>query len=213
MTYGGDNGLMRYITTMDELREIAGEPSRVALRKVQRELDGHARDFIGRSRFCLLATCGADGGCDVSPRGEPGAIALVLDPATLVLPDRPGNKRLDSFGNILQNPHVGMLFLMPPMTETLRVNGRARLVRGAPYFADLAVDGRQPRFAVEVTVDEVYLHCAKAFLRSELWQPESWAERGSLPSAAEIFRDHAKLSTDVQQIEASLRDGYQTTLY
>jgi PPOX class probable FMN-dependent enzyme len=202
-----------YITSMEELRAAAGEPSRIALNKVRRELDEHARDYIARSRFCVLATSGTDGSCDVSPRGEPGAVALVLDPTTLVLPDRPGNKRLDSFGNILRNPHVGLLFLMPPMTETLRVNGRARLVRDAPYFADLAVDGRPPRFAVEVTVEEVYLHCAKAFLRSQLWQPESWAERESLPSAARIWRDHAALSAGIDQIEASLQDGYRTTLY
>ena len=204
---------MEYITSLDELRAIAGEPRQTARNKVQRELDEHARDYVTRSRFCLLATAASDGSCDVSPRGEPGAIALVLDPSTLVLPDRPGNKRLDSFTNILQNPHVGLLFLMPPMTETLRVNGRARLVRHAPYFADLAVDGRLPRLAVEVTVDEVYLHCAKAFLRSALWQPESWPERESLPSAAQIWRDHAHLSATVEQIEATLQDGYRTTLY
>jgi len=204
---------VEYITSLDELRAIAGEPRQTARNKVQRELDEHARDYVTRSRFCLLATAASDGSCDVSPRGEPGAIALVLDPSTLVLPDRPGNKRLDSFTNILQNPHVGLLFLMPPMTETLRVNGSARLVRDAPYLADLAVDGRPPRFAVEVTVEEVYLHCAKAFLRSGLWQPDSWAERESLPSAAQIWRDHARLSAEVAAIEANLEEGYRTTLY
>jgi uncharacterized protein len=204
---------VEYITSLDELRAIAGEPGRAAANKVLRELDEHARDYIARSRFCLLATAGGDGSCDVSPRGEPGAIALVLDPNTLVLPDRPGNKRLDSFRNILQNPHVGLLFLMPPLSETLRVNGRARLVRTAPYFADLAVDGRPPRFAVEVTVDEVYLHCAKALLRSALWQPESWPERESLPSPAQIWRDHIGLSESVERIDASVKDGYRTTLY
>jgi PPOX class probable FMN-dependent enzyme len=204
---------VEYITSVAELRAITGEPSKIALNKVQRELDEHAIDYIARSRFCLLATSGGNGSCDVSPRGEPGSIALVLDAKTLVLPDRPGNKRHDSLSNILDNPNVGLLFLMPPMTETLRVNGTARLVRDAPYFADLAVDGRPPRFAVEVTVDEVYLHCAKAFLRSELWQPDSWAERESLPSAAQIWRDHARLSAEVAAIEANLAEGYRTTLY
>jgi PPOX class probable FMN-dependent enzyme len=204
---------VEYITSLDELRAVTGEPSRIVQRKVLAELDEHARDYIARSRFCLLATAGADGSCDVSPRGEPGAVALVLDAKTLILPDRPGNKRMDSFGNILQNPHVGLLFLMPPMTETLRVNGRARLVRAAPYFADLAVDGRLPRFAVEVAVDEVYLHCAKAFLRSALWQPETWPERGSLPRAAQIWRDHAHIAATVDQIDADLAVGYRNNLY
>jgi PPOX class probable FMN-dependent enzyme len=205
--------VVEYITSLDELRAITGEPSTVAQRKVLSELDDHARDYIARCRFCLLATAGAGGSCDVSPRGEPGAVALVLDAKTLVLPDRPGNKRMDSFGNILQNPHVGLLFLMPPMTETLRVNGRARLVRHAPYFTDLAVDGRPPRFAVEITVDEVYLHCAKAFLRSALWQPDTWPERESLPRAAQIWRDHAHISADVDEIDANLAVSYRANLY
>jgi uncharacterized protein len=208
-----DNGRVEYITSVEELRAIAGEPSPVASAKVLTHLDEHARDYIARSRFCLLATSGGSGSCDVSPRGEPGAIALVLDPTTLVLPDRPGNRRLDSFSNILHNPNVGMLFLMPPMTETLRVNGRARLVRDAPYFADLAVKGRPPRFAVEVTVEEVYLHCAKAFLRSALWDPASWPERSTLPRAAQIFRDHANLTPTADQLDTALRKSYSETLY
>jgi PPOX class probable FMN-dependent enzyme len=202
----------RYITGEAELRELVGDPGPAAHAKVLRELDAHARHFIANSRFCLLGTAGADG-CDVSPRGEPGAVALVLDDKTLVLPDRPGNKRVDSFRNILHDPHVGMLFLMPPMAETLRINGRARLVREAPYFARLTVNDRPPRFAVEITVDEVYLHCAKALLRSDLWDPQSWNDRDALPRAAQIWRDHAKLAPSVEELEAGLAKGYSTTLY
>lgn len=201
-----------YIDSEDELRELVGDPGPAAHAKVLDVLDVHARAFIARSRFCLLGTTGADG-TDVSPRGEPGAVALVLDDKTLVLPDRPGNKRVDSFRNILRDPRVGMLFLMPPMAETLRVNGRARLVREAPYFAGLAVNGRPPRFAVEVSVDEVYLHCAKAFLRSDLWNPQSWADRAELPRAARIWRDHAKLAPTVEELETGLAKGYSANLY
>jgi PPOX class probable FMN-dependent enzyme len=201
-----------YIDTEEELRALVGDPGPAAYAKVLDELDGHARDFIARSRFCLLGTAGGDG-CDVSPRGEPGAVALVLDGKTLVLPDRPGNKRVDSFRNILRNPTVGLLFLMPPMAETLRVNGRARLVRDAPYFADLAVNGRPPRLALEVSVEEVFLHCAKAFLRSELWDPQTWNDRDELPRAARIWRDHARLAAPVEELEAGLAKGYSTTLY
>ena len=204
--------MTEYVGSEAELREIVGDPGPVAHAKVVRELDVHARDFIARSRFCLLATAGADG-TDVSPRGEPGPVALVLDEKTLVLPDRPGNKRVDSLRNILHNPLVGMLFLMPPMAETLRINGRARIVRGAPYLADLAVRGRPPRLAVEVSVDEVYLHCAKAFLRSDLWDPQAWNDRAELPRAAQIWRDHAQIASTVDEIDANLRNGYTNNLY
>jgi PPOX class probable FMN-dependent enzyme len=204
--------MIEYIDTEEELRALVGDPGPAAHAKVLAELDTHARDYIARSRFCLLATSGVDG-ADVSPRGEPGSVALVLDGKTLVLPDRPGNKRVDSLRNILHNPRVGMLFLMPPMAETLRVNGRARIVRDAPYFGDLAVRGRPPKLAVEVSVDEVYLHCAKAFLRSDLWQPQTWADRDGLPRAAQIWRDHAQLVDTVDQIEAGLATGYTNSLY
>jgi hypothetical protein len=208
----GTGAVTEYVDTEAELREIVGDPGPVAHAKVLSEVDGHARDFIARSRFCLLATSGVDG-TDVSPRGEPGPVVLVLDEKTLVLPDRPGNRRADSLRNILHNPLVGMLFLMPPMAETLRVNGRARIVRAAPYFADLSVRGRPPRLAVEVSVEEVYLHCAKAFLRSDLWDPQSWNDRDELPRAAQIWRDHAKLAATVDEIDANLRNGYTNTLY
>jgi len=204
---------IEYIESYEDLRAVIDEPAEPARRKVLPRLDGHARDFIARSRFCLLGTAGADGTCDVSPRGEPGAVALVLDDTRLVLPDRPGNRRLDNFGNILTNPHVGLLFLLPPMAETLRVNGRARLVRAAPYFADLAVDGRPPRLAVEIDVDEVYLHCAKAFLRADLWDPDSWPERDELPRAARIWKDQIALSDDLETLETGIAKSYRETLY
>ena len=204
--------MIEYVDSEAELREIVGDPGPVADAKVLSGLDVHARGFIARSRFCLLATSGVDG-TDVSPRGEPGSVALVLDEKTLVLPDRPGNKRVDSLRNILHNPLVGMLFLMPPMAETLRINGRARIVRAAPYFADLAVRGRAPKLAVEVSVEEVYLHCAKAFLRSDLWDPQAWSDRDALPRAAQIWRDHARLAATVDEIDANLRNGYTNNLY
>jgi PPOX class probable FMN-dependent enzyme len=204
--------MTRYVESEEELRDLVGDPGRVAHAKVLSELDTHARDYIAGSRFCLLATSGADG-IDVSPRGEPGSVALVLDDKTLVLPDRPGNKRIDSFRNILHDPHVGLLFLMPPMAETLRINGRARIVREAPYFDELAVRGRPPKLALQISVDEVYLHCAKAFLRSDLWRPETWTDRDVLPRAAAIWRDHARIADSVEQIEAGLATGYETTLY
>lgn len=204
--------MTEYIDSLEELKDVVGDPGPVADAKVLREIDVHARDYIERSRFCLLATTGA-AGTDVSPRGEPGPVALILDEKTLVLPDRPGNRRVDSFRNILENPHVGLLFLMPPMAETLRVNGRARIVRSASYFDGLAVRGRPPKLALEISIDEVYLHCAKAFLRSDLWQPQSWHDRDALPRAAQIWRDHAQLAATADEIDANLRNGYTNNLY
>lgn len=178
------------MTTEAQLREIVQEPPPVIWDKDIARIDEHARTIIAHSPFVLLATSNAEGACDVSPRGDPAGSVLVLDDHRLVLADRPGNHRVDSFRNVLHNPHVGLLFLVPGMNETLRVNGRATLVSDAPFFDDLAVQGKRPRLAVLVDVEELYMHCAKAFLRSALWDPETWPDRKSLPTLGRIAKDH-----------------------
>ncbi|UBU17439.1 pyridoxamine 5'-phosphate oxidase family protein [Nonomuraea gerenzanensis] len=181
---------IRTVTTEAELREIVKEPQQTIWDKDIARIDEHARTIIAHSPFVLLATSNTDGTCDVSPRGDPAGSVLVLDDQRLALADRPGNHRVDSLRNVLLNPHVGLLFIVPGMNETLRVNGRATIVSDAPFFDDLTVKGKRPRLGLLVEVEELYMHCAKAFLRSSLWDPATWPDRKSLPTLGQIAKDH-----------------------
>lgn len=162
------------ISTVEEL-EAYGVPDAPARDKVLTSLLDEHREWIAGSPLVLVATATADGRCDVSPKGDPPGSVRVLDDRTLVLPERAGNKRMDGFHNIVANPHVGLLFLIPGRADTLRINGRARLVTDGPFFDDLVVRGHRPALAVLVEVEEVFFHCPKAFLRSKTWKPETWA--------------------------------------
>ncbi|GAA0944937.1 pyridoxamine 5'-phosphate oxidase family protein [Actinocorallia libanotica] len=184
---------IRTVGTEAELRAIVQEPSQVMWDKDIGRIDEHARTLIAHSPFVLVATANTDGTCDVSPKGDPAGSVLVLDDHRLAIADRPGNHRVDSFRNILRNPRVGLLFLVPGMNETLRVNGRAILVSDAPFFDDLAVQGKRPRLALVVEVEELYMHCAKALLRSSLWKPETWPDRSALPTLGQISKDQLRL--------------------
>ena len=157
---------MTEISSAAELRELIGEPSAHAAHKTRDRLHELDRQWLARSPFCLMATSDAQGRCDVSPKGDPAGFTHVLDDTTLVIPDRPGNKRLDGMLNILSNPHIGLNYLLPGRGDTLRINGRARLLRDAPFFDELIVKGNRPRLALLVEVEEVFYHCSKAFLRS-----------------------------------------------
>jgi PPOX class probable FMN-dependent enzyme len=180
------------ITTLAELRELFGTPSERAVGKELSRLDGYFRRFIARSPFVTLATSGADGRCDVSPKGdEPGFVA-VLDDHTLAIPDRPGNKRFDSLQNIMSNPHVGLLFMVPGMDETLRVNGTAELVRDPDLLDQLSVNGKQPMLAIVVHVEEAYFHCGRCSLRAQIWDPEKYIDRTELPSLARMISDQMR---------------------
>lgn len=202
------------VTTLDELRALLGEPSDVARKKQVDRLDEHCRDFIARSPFLVVATSDAAGRCDASPKGDPAGFVLVLDERHLAIPDRPGNRRFDGMRNILANPHVGLLFLVPGRGETLRVNGRASIIRDAEVLARMAVEGKTPRLAIGVEVEEVFLHCAKAFKRSNLWRPEAWPDIGTLPSAACMLMAHARPEgMTLEQMEHRLRHSYDTQLY
>ncbi|SDT12262.1 hypothetical protein SAMN04488543_3092 [Friedmanniella luteola] len=163
------------ITTVDELTGLLGEPTARARDKGRTALHELDRQWLAASPFCLLATADAEGRCDVSPKGDPaGGLVHVLDDHTLAIAERPGNRRVDGFRNVLANPHVGLIFLIPGRGDTLRVNGRARLVSDAPFFDTLVVKGHRPLVALVVEVEEVFHHCSKAFLRSRLWDPQSW---------------------------------------
>ncbi|WP_234018992.1 MULTISPECIES: MSMEG_1061 family FMN-dependent PPOX-type flavoprotein [unclassified Streptomyces] len=159
-----------------QLREILGEPWPIVIDKVHDRLDDRDRELIARSPFCLVSTSDAQGNCDVSPRGDGPGFAHIVDAGTLALPDRPGNRRGDSFHNILQNPHAGLLFLIPGGTDVLRVNGRARILTDAPFFDAMTVRGQRPHLALLLDIDEIYLHCPQSLRRSGLWDPESWGQ-------------------------------------
>lgn len=176
------------VTTPAQLREaLGGAPRSSLINDIRHRLDDVDREWLGASPFCLMATAGDDGSCDVSPRGDLPGFALVLDDSTLALPERAGNRRGDSYANLLSNGNVGLLFMIPGRTDTLRVNGRARLVRDAPFFDDMAVAGQLPVLAVLVDVEEVFYHCVKAFHRSGLWRPETWRPLGA-PTRGRVLR-------------------------
>ena len=204
----------RLVTTVDELTELIGTPSELVLKKQLSELDGHMKAFIAESPFLLLGTVSRDGGCDVSPRGDLHGLAKVLDSKTLVIPDRRGNRRIDSLRNILETGQVGLLFLIPGMGETLRVNGRACLIRDEQVLAALAVDGKPPLVGIAVEVEECFLQCAKAVIRSKLW--ESRAEKGTsrLPCFAEMLIDQTKIEGEtVESLNRQIEDSYANNLY
>ena len=168
-----------------ELVSLAGQPSPRVANKVRNSLEEIHQEWLANSPFCLIATSAPDGSCDVSPKGDPAGFTLVLDERTVAIPDRPGNRRVDGFRNILGNPHVGLLYLIPGRGDTLRINGQARLVRDGSFFDELIVKEHRPDMALVVDVEEVFFHCSKAFLRSELWDPASW-QPTALPSRPEI---------------------------
>lgn len=198
------------IQTLAQLRTLYAAPGERALRKQLARVDPHARHFIALSPFCVVATGGVHGGLlDASPRGGAPGFVKVADDHTLLLPDSGGNNRLDTLENLLVDPRLSLLFLIPNVEETLRVNGRARL-RDEPAFTERFDQERQrPKLVIEVQVEEVYLHCAKAFMRSALWQPSSWPERAALPSMNQMVHDQigaAAPSETQEQMLARYRD-------
>ncbi|WP_422744967.1 pyridoxamine 5'-phosphate oxidase family protein [Micromonospora sp. WMMD754] len=202
----------REITSTEELRDLLGAPMPRAVAKERRTLHARDREWLAASPFCLIATAGADGSCDVSPKGDPPGFALVLDDTTIAIPERPGNRRADGYRNILANPHVGLIFLIPGRTDTLRINGRARLVGDAPWFADMEVKGHRPVLAVEVAVEQIFYHCAKAFLRSELWRPETW-QPDVLPSRPRLVKEVEAVAESLADLERHYGPDYVRKLY
>jgi PPOX class probable FMN-dependent enzyme len=191
-----------------ELREIVGVPVARSVQKERSTLDQHCRAFIARSSFLLIATAGADGRCDISPKGDAPGFVLVLDDRRLVIPDRPGNKRLDGMKNLLANPHVGLIFLVPGREETLRVNGRAWITRDPELLERSAVQGRTPLLAIGVEVEQCFLHCAKAFRRSQLWTHEQWPGPDALPSLACVLFDQIRPDgVTLEEYERDIAEG------
>jgi uncharacterized protein len=194
------------------LRRHYGEVHPLAKVKVLPRLDGHARAFIALSPFLVLASADAAGRADASPRGDAPGFVAVVDDHTLLLPDRPGNRRVDSYGNVLAHPGIGLLFFVPGIDETLRVNGAARIVTGAALLAPLAAQGKMPAAGLLVSVQEVFFHCGKALIRSRLWDAGTRVERRSFPSLGRIIADQTRLVA-AESADAAIEREYRTELY
>lgn len=197
---------------VNELRDRYGAPIERARLKSLRRLDPHCRRFIELSPFVCLGTTGEDG-ADVTPRGDQPGFVHVLDDATLALPDWPGNNRLDSLTNILSNPEIGMLFLIPGVDETLRVNGTAEVTTGPEVLERWSVNGKHPKSALLITVKEAFLHCGKALIRSRLWQDDYKIDRSRLPTYGKMLKDQIEIADSTEEIEASVAEGYKERLY
>jgi len=201
------------ITNVDQLRDVVGFPGERVQRKVITSLDQHCRDLISLSPYVVLATTDGEGRMDVSPKGDPPGFVRVLDDTTLAIPDRPGNKRADGFLNILENPRVGLLFLVPGYRETLRIGGSARIVRDETLRRVMAVGGRIPDLALVVDVEEAFFHCGKCAIRSGLWEPQRWPDVTRMPAYGQIAVDQARWHEPVETVQEQLRESYRERLY
>ncbi len=199
---------MRTIETEAELRELIGEPTELVQAKLYDRLNDLTRQFVERSPFVCVATARPEGGLDVSPRGDPPGFVRVLDEHTLLLPERPGNKLADSLSNLLADPRIGLLFLIPGVGDTFRVNGTAVLTDDAELLADSAVAGKLPRLGIVVTVLEAYTQCPKALIRSDLWNPAHHLARSELPSHGQILKSIRLPELDIEEHERARNERY-----
>jgi uncharacterized protein len=176
------------ITTETQLRELIGAPVPTTCAKIADRLNGQTRRFVERSPFVCLATADAALNCDLSPRGDPAGFVRILDDRTLLVPERPGNRLADTLRNILTNPHIGLLFIVPGVTDTFRVNGRATLTTDAALLAPCAVEGKAPKLGILVDIDEAYTQCSKAFIRSSLWDPQRYVDPATMPTGGQVLQ-------------------------
>jgi len=203
------------ITDVESLTAVVGEPGPRARDKVRHELTALDVAWLESSPFCVVATAAADGGgLDASPKGDPaGQLVHVVDNGTIAIAERPGNRRVDGYRNVLENPRVGLLFVIPGRGDTLRINGRARLVSDAPFFDDLEVKGHRPVLALVVEVEELFHHCAKAFLRSSLWDPSSWDPEAKVPRRAVLAQQLERPENTVAELDEYYGPSYAENLY
>ena len=206
-------GFSEIVTSEAQIRAVIGQPSHRVATKAVAVLDDHCRTFIANSPFLLIASCDAGGNLDISPKGDPAGFVRVLDASTLAIPDRPGNRRADTFMNLLQQPHVGLLFLIPGKPETLRVNGTAMMVRDRWLRDQMAIGDKAPDLVLVVKVDEVFFHCPKCMVRSKLWDHGQWPNLKGLASFAQIKVDRDRLDVSVEQMEALVAKNTREHLY
>jgi uncharacterized protein len=200
------------ITTYDELRDVVPTPLAAAAGKTRKKLHELDTQWLAASPFCLIATSAADGTCDVSPKGDPAGFTTILDDTTIAIPERAGNRRVDGFTNILTNPHVGLIYFIPGRGDTLRINGRARIVKDAPFFDEMVVKGNRPQLALLVEIEEIFHHCSKAFLRSKLWKPETW-QPDAVPARARISQALERPDEELATLEEYYGQAYEDKIY
>ncbi len=200
------------VHTVDELYAQNGVPHEMIVNKHTAYLTPLIEEFINRAPFFLIATADGEGNCDVSPKGDPAGGIRILDARTLVIPDRAGNRRVDGHRNLLENPHIGLIFMIPNVDETVRVNGRGFITNEPELLASLAIQGREPNLAIVVEIDEVYMHCARAFLRSGLWQPETWPDPDSVPTLRAIMCEQKDLPAP-DETHGKRQEEYRSVLY
>ena len=203
---------MDIIEDSRQLRELYGAPSERSLKKQLSRFDNHCRAFIARSPFLVIASSDPSGRCDASPKGDAPGFVQVIDDETLLIPDRPGNNRVDTIGNLLTSPGVGLIFLVPGINETLRVNGRAQVTTDPALLEPLVVNGKVPRSGILVSAEEIYFHCGKALIRSDLWNPEKHLRRSQFPSLGRILADQIG-GMSVEESERLTAESYNARLY
>lgn len=201
------------ITTEAALRDLMGYPSDIVTRKTINYIDEHCRSFIEKSPFITIATSDAHGNFDVSPKGDPAGFVKILSDTVLAIPDRPGNKKADTLSNLIQNPNIGLIFLIPGIKETLRVNGAAKIVTDEKVLELLACQGKRPSLAIIVEVKEAFMHCAKCMIRSKLWTQIDDTEERTLPTLAKALIDHGKLEISHEELDHSIKEDEKTNLY
>ena len=216
MAADGNGATRRFrdvVTSVEQLRDVLGTPGHRAAQKVVPILDDYCRRFIAASPFLLLATANAKGEMDVSPKGDPAGFVHVLDEKTLAIPDRLGNRRIDSFRNIVENPNVGVIFIIPGTEHTLRVSGKALIVRDIELRETMTMNSRVPDHALVVSVERVLFHCPKCMIRSHLWDPEAWPHRAGIPTLAETLVAHSKLADSIADVQAVIDHDAVERLY
>ncbi|AZB41875.1 pyridoxamine 5'-phosphate oxidase family protein [Bacillus sp. FJAT-42376] len=202
------------IKSADQLEEIWGKPGKLAANKVIPYLDAHCINFLSLSPFVVIGTSNADGECDVSPRGDHPGFILVLNEKQLVIPERPGNKRLDSIRNLLENHHASLLCIIPGLDETLRITGKASIIKDPDILEQMKAKGKTPIAGIAVEVGECFIHCGKAMKRSHLWNHTEWHAAEELPKANEILAEHAKSAgLDAVGVAAALEESYRKRMY
>ena len=201
------------VTSEEEIRAVLGPVYPGADTKVMDHLDEISADFIRHAPFCLVATGGGDLDVEISPKGDPAGFVSVLDKTTLAIPDRPGNNRIDTFRNVLANPKVGLIFLVPGRKDTLRISGRAQIVRDRSLRESMAMRGKVPEFAMVVRVDHAFFHCAKCMVRSSLWDPQGWPDTSGMTSFAAALVKQARLKAPVGEVDRELSDDENAGLY